>query len=142
MKMRNKFMQGFTLIELLITITIIGILIAIAIPSYQNYTRRAHYTEIVQSAAPYKLGIEECYQITSDLHLCQSGQNGVPKNTESGAGSNLIDSILVTDGKITITPRDKYGIKPIDNYILAPKIDNNQLSWITSGGGVERGYAH
>ncbi|HBC71227.1 MAG TPA: pilus assembly protein PilA [Coxiellaceae bacterium] len=139
--MRN-YQYGFTLIELLIAIAIVGVLTAVAIPSYQKYTRKAHYTEIVQATAPFKLGIEECFQLIDDLKSCQPGKNGVPKNIASGDGTSLVDSILVVDGVITVTPRDQYGIKPTDTYILTPAVKNNQLTWKSSGGGVDEGYAN
>jgi type IV pilus assembly protein PilA len=135
--------SGFTLIELLIAIAIIGILTAVAIPSYQSYTRKAHFTEIVQATSPYKLGIDECFQLTGDLTNCQAGKNGVPKNIDTGTGTGLIDSIIVGEaGKITVTPRNLYGIKTADNFILTPNISNNNLIWVSSGGGVDQGYAN
>ena len=51
---------GFTLIELLIVVAIIGILAAIAIPSYQNYTKKAKFTEVVSATAPLKIAVEGC----------------------------------------------------------------------------------
>ena len=77
----------------MIVVAIIGILVAIAIPSYQNYTRRAQYTEVVGAAAPYKVGIEECYQTSGDLGNCQAGENGVPDAIASNQGAGSIDSI-------------------------------------------------
>lgn len=135
--------SGFTLIELLIAIAIIGILTAVAIPSYKNYTRKAHFTEVVQATSPYKLGIEDCFQATGDLTNCQAGKNGVPKNLEAGTGPDLIDSIIVGDkGVISVTPRVKYGITAKDTYILTPTATNGYLTWDTSGGGVDNGYAN
>lgn len=132
--MRNTH-SGFTLIELLIAIAIVGILTAIAMPSYQKYTRKAHYTEVIQAAAPFKLGIEACFQVTEDLKSCQSGKNGVPQNIAAGTGVGLVDSINVDDkGTITVTPREKYGIKPQNTYTLTPTIENNQLVWVNSEG--------
>ena len=137
-----KNVSGFTLIELLIAIAIVGILAAVGIPSYQSYTRKAHYTEIVQASAPYKLGIEECFQVNGDLSVCKAGTNGVPQNIVSGDGVGLVDSIIVADNAvITITPKDLYGIKDTDTYILTPSEQSNQLVWTTSGGGVTNGYA-
>lgn len=134
--------KAFTLIELLITMAIIGILTAIAIPSYQGYTKRAHYTEVVQATAPFKLGIEECYQLNNDLATCQAGKNGVPKNIDPGSGFGLVNSIIVDkDCKIVVTPKKLFGINPEDNYILNPVTENERLVWKSSGGGVDKGYA-
>lgn len=133
---------GFTLIELLIAIAIVGILTALAIPSYQSYTRKAHYTEVIQASTPFKIGVEECYQFGGDLQNCYAGKDGVPNNIETGSGVGLVDSIIVSNGGIiTITPLNLYGIKASDTYILTPELKNSQLVWTRHGGGVASGYA-
>jgi len=138
----EQLAAGFTLIELLIAIAIIGILTALAIPSYQSYTRKAQYTEIIQASTPFKIGVEECYQFGGDLQKCYAGKDGVPNNIDIGSGVGLVDSIIVSNGGvITITPHNLHGIKDSDTYILTPTLQNNQLSWSSSGGGVTSGYA-
>lgn len=142
MQARRAKFKGFSLIELLIVIVIIGVLVAIAMPSYQLYTRRAHYTEVVQAAAPFKLGVQECYHLTGALIDCNSGKNGIPPTIAAGEGPGLVNGASVTAGTITITPRELYGIKPNQTYILVPTIAHNTLTWISGGGGVESGYAN
>ncbi len=134
---------GFSLLELIIVMAIIGILIAIAIPSYQVYTRRAHYTEIIEATLPYRIGVEECFEITGGLEDCSAGSNGVPENRKDSNPDTLIDSIVVSPGGIiTVTPKDKYGISHEDIYQLSSEIYQEQLIWQSSGKGVAQGYAN
>ena len=58
----KKVQQGFTLIELMIVVAIIGILAAIAIPAYQDYTIRAKVTEMINAAGVCKTTVAEYYQ--------------------------------------------------------------------------------
>ena len=60
--MKNISQKGFTLIELMIVVAIIGILAAIALPAYNNYTDKAKYSEVVMATAPIKTALSVCAQ--------------------------------------------------------------------------------
>lgn len=129
--------KGFTLIELMIVIAIIGILAAVAIPSYQNYTRKATFSEVILAVDPYKVGIADCYSNTSDLTQCAPGSAGVPSNITAGTG--VVNTISVTvataaDGPILITaaPRATKGLATTDTYVLS-----GSASAATGGGGLK-----
>src|SRR6187455_2412570 len=93
-----KNMQGFTLIELMIVIAILGILLAIAIPAYNDYSIRARVSEGINVAAAAKLSVSE-YTLSN---------NGTPAdNTAAGykgtITSKWVDTIVITGGVITVT---------------------------------------
>ena len=93
----KRAMKGFTLIELMIVVAIIGILAAIAIPAYQDYTIRSKVTELINAAGVCKTSVAEYYQ---SLGAFPSSQ------TQAGCSnvgtSNSVAPAVNSSGQITI----------------------------------------
>ncbi|AFJ01344.1 fimbrial protein [Methylophaga frappieri] len=88
--------KGFTLIELMIVVAIIGILAAIALPAYQDYTIRAKVQEGVSMSAPFRTAIGiECSEGT-DLSLLQQASLPVSDAASYGAASDIVNTITFT----------------------------------------------
>ena len=70
--MKSAMQKGFTLIELMIVVAIIGILAAVALPAYQDYTVRAKVSEVLLALEPGKLVVTDYYQATGNLPAATS----------------------------------------------------------------------
>ncbi len=123
-----KKQGGFTLIELMIVVAIIGILAAIAVPQYQQYTKKARFTEVTQSTQTRKVEVEVCVQKTADVTQCDGGKNDISADVASGF-SNIVDSISVKAGVITVTPKAANGIAATDTLVLAPDVTADRIKW-------------
>ena len=100
----KKVQHGFTLIELMIVVAIIGILAAIAIPAYQDYTIRAQVSEGMNLSAAAKAAIAETYlnRGTAPANRTVAGMTPNPTDTNG----KYVSSVAVTNGTITVT----YGV--------------------------------
>ena len=139
----NKMQQGFTLIELMIVVAIIGILAAIAIPAYQDYTIRTQVTEGMNLAAEGKATIGDFWANRGRLPANNASAGMAVAASYTG---NYVTAISVNNGgQLRITFGNKVNQK-ISGSVLALSAGTNpagQIVWIcgeaTVSGATENG---
>ncbi|RME34890.1 MAG: prepilin-type N-terminal cleavage/methylation domain-containing protein, partial [Gammaproteobacteria bacterium] len=136
----NKVQQGFTLIELMIVVAIIGILAAVAIPAYQDYTVRAKVTEGLSLASAAKTGVSEWFATNGNFPSANASV-GLP--TAASITGNSVRSVSIgNNGVITVTfagtglPTSVAG----DTILLTPTNNNGAVAWSCTGGTLDSKY--
>ena len=128
-----KAQKGFTLIELMIVVAIIGILAAIALPAYQDYTVRAKVSELILAGSAGKVQVAEYYQVNGQLPAASA----LVLPTQATA---MVASVVQSGGTITVTGSSVTGISG-GTITLTPDTapGNGVLSW-TCAGSIDAKY--
>tara|TARA_R110001592_G_scaffold87853_1_gene259199 strand:- start:512 stop:940 length:429 start_codon:yes stop_codon:yes gene_type:complete len=130
--MKTQVQKGFTLIELMIVVAIIGILAAIALPAYQDYTGRAQASEGLTATGGLRTDIA--------VETAETGGNAAAANADTIASALLLDGKYFAAGGATVTAGGVISVLFNDGavsgqtLVITPTVANGQIStWTCTG---------
>jgi type IV pilus assembly protein PilA len=148
-QMKRLIQKGFTLIELMIVVAIIGILAAVALPAYQDYTIRAQVSESLALSSGLKTAVSDYFSAsgvmpaTNQTAVCGDSTNSAAPCTSVSTDNkgNYVSGILVTDGVLTITAGNKANSAIAGKTVaLSPGLDAaSNISWVCGAGAIPNG---
>ncbi|MDA1369656.1 MAG: prepilin-type N-terminal cleavage/methylation domain-containing protein [Proteobacteria bacterium] len=136
---RRYRQRGFTLLELMTVTAIIGVLMSVAIPSYQHYRQRARFAEAILAASPFKTAIEVAAfrGVINSVNDMDSGTNGIPQFIWPGIDSHfagVFNGIIIVWWAFDGTPLAG------STYILEAQNHIPPIQWTEWGSCINSGY--
>ncbi len=129
--MKRSMQKGFTLIELMIVVAIIGILAAVALPAYQDYTVRAKVSEVILAASSAKVAVSEAAQAGGSG---MESVSGVATMTSKYVASVAYTATDTSNGVITATAQGDNNMKGKTVQFAGVLQPNGQVLWTCSAG--------
>ena len=130
--MKRSIQKGFTLIELMIVVAIIGILAAVALPAYQDYTVRAKVSEVLLAASSGRTAVSEAVQV-SGAGFPTTASLVIQSQSSKYVASVGYASIASTDGVVTATAQGDTAISGSTITLAGTVGTNAQVNWVCGG---------
>lgn len=137
--MKRTMQKGFTLIELMIVVAIIGILAAVALPAYQDYTVRAKVSEMILAASAGRTTLSEAYATNGEFPSTTSGAADYVPNFSSQYVASVVYTRPSSNALITVTAASNIGGSANNQTIALTGVGNattGTVEWTCAAGAT------